>query len=62
MKTTLIIILTIYMFFWILSTFILITELSDKDYRGTKKDVLLTILIPFYTTLRKAIKSFKQLD
>jgi hypothetical protein len=51
----------VYIVLWIISTLCLFIELYDNTFKGTKQDVIITLIIPFYTSLKEAINNYKNL-
>ena len=52
---------TVYIIGWIISTLCLFLELYDNTFKGKKQDVIITLIIPFYTSLKEAINNYKNL-
>jgi len=60
--TALVIVTIVYVSFWIISTVVLFGMLTDNFEKDlTKKDVVITLIIPFYPILKEAFNNFKKL-
>lgn len=61
MTTLFLAFLLIYSILWIFSTFFIIVTLYYNDYDGTKKDVVVSMFIPFFYHLKIGLNKFKNL-